>query len=477
MKENGIKMALVLGTGMLLILYLLLRRPDYLASSSSLALFIGAEVLLGAVAKYRKVFFPILMLAFLVAGSGVPGHFAFQQGRWVVLGVGAVVGLAIYMKSPDHHFGPIHLVALFCILSALVSASVSAYPLEARLKAVSLGLLLVYACAGARLAVSRVSPEQFSRGLLAFCELLTWFCGVSYLVLSWQVFGNPNSLGAITGVVLVPVLLWGMLTCESSGRRIRLTVALGLGGLLLMSSFSRAGISSALFVFFLTCLALRRYRLMIKGTAAVFVFALCAVVFIPHSTYMPDVTSSQSLQDAYLYKGKQEAGVLGSRRSVWQETWSSIQESPWFGTGFGTSKVSGDLTAAQYAVHHVDSWVIREHGNSYLAITEWTGLLGVVPFYTLIGFTAMYACKVFAWLRRSGNVFSPAVPVAAFVLAGLFHATFEDWMFAVGYYLCVFFWATSFILVDVLPWRAVVIEPTNVTPLARCDYLPIASGQ
>ncbi len=38
--------------------------------------------------------------------------------------------------------------------------------------------------------------------------------------------------------------------------------------------------------------------------------------------------------------------------------------------------------------------------------------------------------------------------------AGLVHAAFEDWLFATGYYLCVFFWALAFVLVDVLPVAA-----------------------
>ena len=37
------------------------------------------------------------------------------------------------------------------------------------------------------------------------------------------------------------------------------------------------------------------------------------------------------------------------------------------------------------------------------------------------------------------------------VLAGLLHAGFEDWLFAVGYYLTVFFWVAAFLLMDVLP--------------------------
>lgn len=477
MRQNNIKMALVLSVVVLVVVYLLLRRPGYLVSSSSLAMFIGAEVLVGAVAKYRKIFFPTLMLTFLLAGTDVPGQLAFTQARWVVLGVGAVAGVAIYMKSRDHYFGTFHLVVLFCILSAAISVSVSSYPTEARLKALSLALLLIYAGSGARLAVSRLHPEQFTYGLVMACELLTWFCGVGYLVLRWQIFGNPNSLGAIAGVILVPTLLWGMLTCTPGGRRLRLTTALAVAALLLMSSFSRAGISSALVVFLLACWALRRYRLLVNGVVAALVFAFCAVALIPHSAYMPDVSSSQGLGDAYLYKGKEAAGVFGSRRGVWQETRDSIKSSPWFGTGFGTSKITGDRTEMQYAAYHIDSWVVREHGNSYLAIAEWTGLLGVVPFYVLIAFIAIYTGRVLLWLRRSENVLSPAVLMALILVAGLLDAMFEDWMFAVGYYLCVFFWVAAFILVDISPWRMVVVEPNTILMPDPSGYWPVASGQ
>jgi hypothetical protein len=38
-------------------------------------------------------------------------------------------------------------------------------------------------------------------------------------------------------------------------------------------------------------------------------------------------------------------------------------------------------------------------------------------------------------------------------------------MFAVGYYLCVFFWVMAFILVDVMPSRgAVVYVPETTLP-------------
>src|SRR5207248_5773577 len=143
-----------------------------------------------------------------------------------------------------------------------------------------------------------------------------------------------------------------------------------------------------------------------------------------------------------LYKGKDERGVLASRQGPWDETWKVIRDHPWFGSGFGTSLTGDDLTQIEtrYQGSHVDTRVIREHGNSYLAIAEWVGLMGVVPFILLLLLAAHNAARVFLWVRSTGDFSSAALPAAAVVAAGLVHAAFEDWMFAVGYYVCVFFW-------------------------------------
>jgi len=59
--------------------------------------------------------------------------------------------------------------------------------------------------------------------------------------------------------------------------------------------------------------------------------------------------------------------------------------------------------------------------------------------------------RVFVWTRRNREPRYCGIPLATVILAGLVHAFFEDWMFAVGYYLCVFFWVCVFQLNDVLP--------------------------
>jgi O-antigen ligase len=477
MTDNARSTLLVLGSVALIVFLLILLWPQYLSNSSTLAIVIAAQLMLVAVAKYRTAFFTVLITMFLLAGTDLPLHGLFLQARWAVLAVAATVGIAIYLKDATHRFKTFHLVALFCVLSAVVSAFVSEYPAESRLKAASLFLLFLYSLSGARVAVPTIHPERFFHRLLLGCEILVCITAFCYLALRVQILGNPNSLGAVMGVVVVPVLLWGLLITEPGPTRIRLRLELAVATLLLMSSFARAGIGAALFSSCLLCVCLRRYRLLIKGVVAASLLATCVVVFLPRLSNGPSIGRSESIGSAFLYKGHNSGGVFGSRQSVWQETWSAIQQNPWFGTGFGTSLTSGDLTRMNYASNHIDSWVVREHGNSYLAIAEWTGLLGVLPFYLLVALTAIGAGSVFKSLRRTGNAFSTAVPAAAIIAAGLFHAVFEDWMFAVGYYLCVFFWAIAFIMMDVLPRRTIVYPPEMFIPIPSRYAGAAAAGQ
>jgi hypothetical protein len=101
----------------------------------------------------------------------------------------------------------------------------------------------------------------------------------------------------------------------------------------------------------------------------------------------------------------------------------------------------------------------------------------VVPFYCLIAMVGLKIRDAFSRVSRSHDVFSPLLPAAAILTAGLIEAAFEDWLFAVGYYLCVFFWAIAFILVDLLDERHVARSFEGVYSMAEPQFLPVASGQ
>ncbi len=244
-----------------------LYRPAYLSSAYYLGGLIFLQGLLAAVWKYQQRFFPVLVVAFLWAGMSVPFSTVWTAGRWAVLAVGAIVGFALYMRSEHPRFSTFHMVAMFTVLAALVSAAVSSFPVVSLMKALSLLLLFLYASTGARLALSGREEKFFPR-LLFFVEIVVYGSAVAYLVLRRPIYGNPNSLGAIMGVVAVPLLFWGLLTAEGRTRHRRAIFVFMLSVGLLFYSQARAGMLAAVVSCCLTCIALRRYRLLIQGTVA-----------------------------------------------------------------------------------------------------------------------------------------------------------------------------------------------------------------
>ncbi len=118
MSDIAAKAFFVLGGAAVFLIGMLLFRPGYFSSESGLAVLIGGELLLAAVANYRKTYLPIVLICFVVAGTGLPFQSELVQGRWVVLAIGSVIGFAIYLKTQHHKLQTFHLLALFCVLSA-----------------------------------------------------------------------------------------------------------------------------------------------------------------------------------------------------------------------------------------------------------------------------------------------------------------------------------------------------------------------
>lgn len=123
-------------------------RPAYFSNADQLDSLLFFQVLLAAIWRYRARFVPLLLLAFLWAGTALPLSAAWTFGRWIILAAGAVVGVVVYINDQHHRFTTFHLIAFFCVVAALVSAAVSAYSTTAFLKATSLLLLFLYGSSG-----------------------------------------------------------------------------------------------------------------------------------------------------------------------------------------------------------------------------------------------------------------------------------------------------------------------------------------
>ena len=428
-------------------IYLAIFRPAYLSSEVYLGGLAVLQIVLAAVWNFRRWFFALLMGVFMAAGMSVPYQEAWTSIRWFVLAVAAIAGFAAYMRDRRHNFSTFHLLGIAAALAAVASAVVSASPQVALLKAASLVLLFLYAGSGGRLALLG-RETAFIEGLLLISEIAVYLSAVLYLIFRFPLYGNPNSLGAVMGVVFAPLLVWGVLTDPRREARHRRTPALVVAVLLLLFSQARAAIVAGAVSSILLCLALRRYRWMTLAAmvtifAAVIGFALTPVG--SEEQGIPVRHPGASLTSHFIYKGEDD--VLSSRKSPWQESTEAIAKHPWLGSGFGTTWVS-DTDGLRFGKFSSPSLVTREHGDSYLALAEWVGLLGSCPFLALLLLIIINLGRVLHWLHSGGDARQPMVPIAIILAAGLIHAGFEDWLLAVGYYLSVFFWVLAFGFID-----------------------------
>lgn len=431
--------------GLLLLVCFAYLRPVYFTSVNYLGGLLFFEVLLAAVWFYPRIFFPLLVMSFLLAGVNVPGSSIWTVARWVVLGVGALVGSAIMLRDRRYHFGFFHVIAVFAVLAALMSAAVSHFTSVSLLKVLSLLCLFVYASTGARIAVAGRENRFFS-GLITGCEIFVAAVAVAYLA-GAEVMGNPNSLGAVMGVAGAPILLWGTLVTDEKFVRLRRWAMYAVCVGLVVISHARAGMIAAFGSCALLCLVLRRYRLLMQG------ILILTVLIAGMAVLEPDAFSRSvsAFTDSFVFKGKDPSrGVFESRTSPWSDAVKAIQQNFWFGTGFGTADNGIDATDNLGKFATTDA-TTNERANSYLSILTWVGVMGVLPFSLLVGILMKKIVQTVRWILRTGNPFHPAVPLAMVMFAGLVHAAFEDWMFAPGYYLCVFFWSLAFVFADVAP--------------------------
>src|SRR5262249_25482422 len=130
----------------------------------------------------------------------------------------------------------------------------------------------------------------------------------------------------------------------------------------------------------LLCVALRKYKLLMQGLTAIIIVTAASAIVRPEA-YSDTVSS---LTNTVIFKRKDDsAGILESRLSPWQRAMDSIQEHFWFGTGFGTSD-NGQEAGDHLGKFSSTAATSTEFGSSYLAITTWVGVLGVVPFFLLL---------------------------------------------------------------------------------------------
>ena len=97
-------------------------------------------------------------------------------------------------------------------------------------------------------------------------EGLVYFTAICYSA-SFEVWGNPNSLGLIMGCICWPVLLWRFILPGARLEYPRRLIPLLICGALLVLSLSRASLIAACLASIFLLVGARRYRTLLIGVS------------------------------------------------------------------------------------------------------------------------------------------------------------------------------------------------------------------
>jgi O-antigen ligase len=432
---------LVGALALLLPLAILIARGDW-----NLLAGLGLGVLVLYSLVIRPYFLTVTTLAvFLATAMPVVNRGGvLTQLRWAML---FALAFALLLNSAIHGTGSswhsTHVSLALFVAFALISSFYSPNSLMTLLKAASFGSLVV-----AALLYGSLECRQGAGGRYQFLDALYWCtvlvalgCALSYLHILPQrgggspgryfpgLFGNPNSLGAFISLV-APVLLLRIFGPFRRGVRERqANVVLAIGFLLfLLMSRSRAGISG-------TALACA-WWLYFSYRKAFRVFLGCVFVCgVVTWAYFPGYL--KSLDEVYVKKGG--AYVLESREELWRASWEAAKESPVIGVGFGAARGYSE----DWEVGFETGGATREKGNSYLAVIEEVGVIGLGLLLAPVAWALKRAADRLPRLRTCQPPpaeFWSILTLSACVLGGLGNAFSEAWLTSAGFFSAVVLW-------------------------------------
>jgi hypothetical protein len=242
---------------------------------------------------------------------------------------------------------------------------------------------------------------------------------------------NPNFLGILV-VCVLPAALWEVYRQDTSRFRKLLAYAL-LASLtvMLISSYSRAGILAALIIafFFLFGAGLKRY-------SAAIAIALAALTIL----IVAFPGGLAHIESRYIYKGaSKDASLFQSRESVWQASYTAALNGGPFGFGFGVASEDAERGLEQDQIEISSSHYGREKGNSTLALVEelgWVGLMALALVLWTFGQRAVESVRL-SQIREDKLI---AALILGTALALLTNAQFEAWFLAPGSAAAPVFW-------------------------------------
>ncbi len=136
--------------------------------------------------------------------------------------------------------------------------------------------------------------------------------------------------------------------------------------LLLTLTYSRSALLALIFGVIVFLILNRNWKVLTYG------FAITAVIIIA----IYSIPSLNQAVDKIIKKDFPE--VYSSRLWMWEPSYQAAIEGGLFGLGYGISHP--EIRSGEYSDRFVDGRIIREKGNSSLALVEETGVVGLVLF-------------------------------------------------------------------------------------------------
>lgn len=238
--------------------------------------------------------------------------------------------------------------------------------------------------------------------------------------------GNSNALGASL-MLTAPWLIYE-LKFLNQGSQKRKYFLLGLTGALvivMLECRSRAAISGLL------VMAMVAYRRSNVGHKMMLVYAIVTVIVITYA-----ISGSRFFDTVYqTFIEKRGTEIYSSREYQMIDSWEAAKQGGIFGAGFG---VSIGMTR-YWQAGNTFSTASREKGNSFFAIVEETGIIGML-FYSVTLIT------LFDLLRKACRTANREKSVIALIAMGYFlgallHGQFEAWFLSFGPDVSVY-WGT-----------------------------------
>ncbi|MBE0571345.1 MAG: O-antigen ligase family protein [Ignavibacteriaceae bacterium] len=178
-------------------------------------------------------------------------------------------------------------------------------------------------------------------------------------------FGHQNLLASVI-LFTIPTVFGFKIKDQSKKLKVLLFILLTLNFILLILTYSRSAILSLIFGVIVFLILNRNWKVLAYG------FAIAAV----HVIVIYSIPSLNQFTDTIIKKDFPE--VYSSRMWMWEPSYKAALEGGLFGLGYGISHP--EISSGEYSDRFEDGRLIREKGNSVLALVEEAGVIGLILF-------------------------------------------------------------------------------------------------